>query len=55
VDGRAPGTASEKDIARRLGEPDDEKRFLASLMVSLLRAQAVNARRRAESRCEGKA
>ncbi len=33
-----------------LGEPDDTKRFLASLLVSLLRAQEMSARARAESR-----
>jgi len=37
-------------ILSSLGEPDENKIFLASLLVSLLRAQELAARKRAESR-----
>jgi hypothetical protein len=38
------------EILSRLGKPDERKRFLGSLLVSVLRAQEIAARRRAESR-----
>jgi hypothetical protein len=37
------------ETQRLLGEPDPVKRFLAALLVSLLHAQTLGARRRAES------
>ena len=39
-----------RDIQARLGERDDTKVFLASLLASILRAQQLAARQRAESR-----
>ena len=42
----APGDT----IIRSLGQPDDSKRFLASLLVSLLGAQGMAARNRAQRR-----
>ena len=39
-----------RTIIPLLGDPDDTKRFLASLLVSVLRAQEVGARMRAEGR-----
>ena len=41
------------EILSRLGKPDERKRFLASLLVSILRAQEIAARKRAESRLDG--
>ncbi len=46
--GKAPASEIAKDIARRLGERNATKAFLASLLVSLLRSQALSARERAE-------
>ena len=48
LDRREPCNDGERDVARRLGKPDATKVFLASLLASLLRAQALAARKRAE-------
>ena len=40
-------------IRAALGEPDETKRFLASLLVSLLRCGQLQARERAERRAKG--
>ena len=44
------GDKLSKDVAGRLGEVDPTKVFLASLLASLLRSQALSARQRAEKR-----
>ena len=46
----SPDTALFERIHDLLGESDDEKLFLASLLVSLLRPQQIAARKRAEKR-----
>lgn len=51
--GRAGGLS--KDIDAALGEPDAAKSFLASLLVSLLRAQSLTARSRLKRRAEREA
>ncbi len=50
LDRKDPVDDLARDVASRLGEPEATKIFLASLMVSLLRAQALSARKRAEKR-----
>ncbi len=52
--GLGESTAGELDakIHSLLGEPDDAKIFLASLLLSLLRSQQLSARKRAEARIE---
>ena len=45
-----PGTEADPQIVASLGDPDDVKIFLASLLTSLLRADELSARRRAEKR-----
>jgi len=47
--GSAPGPLFQ-EVQARLGEPDAAKRFLASLLASLLRAQQLSARERAHKR-----
>jgi hypothetical protein len=52
--GSQPTTGEDDELVKRirdlLGEPDTVKRFLASLLVSLLRAQQLAAKKRAEKR-----
>ena len=50
IEGKVRAGEGAKDVAARLGEPDPTKVFLASLLVSLLRAQALSARKRADRR-----
>ncbi len=50
LDGAEPGTDLGHEVHAALGEADSEKRFLASLLESLLRAQQVSARGRAQAR-----
>jgi len=45
-----PDDVLSQEILDLLGEPDDTKLFLTSLLVSLLRSQQIAARRRAEKR-----
>ena len=49
----ALSTMPGSEILSRLGKPDARKRFLASLLVSILRAQEIAARKRAASRLDG--
>jgi len=50
LEGKPPADEFARDVFERLGEPDPLKTFLASLLVSLMRSQALSARGLAQSR-----